>query len=357
MTAVVHRRGSLRAVALVVGGLLLVAVAFGAPDDGGGDPFTPESTGPLGARGLVVLLDALGADVELVRGAPPDDAATAVLLQDLLAEVDVESSLDWVGRGGVLVVADDTSPLADDVADGPCPSALAGVDSLDVGRSDGPVGRDDGVEGTCFDGTVRTAAIGDGTVVALSTPVPLSNDLLDEADDAVLAAALLAPSPGTRVAFIVGPSVEAAGEQPALSELVADRVRQGMLLGGLAVLLWAAWRGRRLGRPVLETQPVAVAGSELVVAVGRLLDARRQPAEAAAVLRADLRRAVGSRLGLTADADSRTVAAAVAARSGLDQDRAAAALGDRPVTTDADLLAVAADLDRIRTDILGSRPS
>ena len=75
------------------------------------------------------------------------------------------------------------------------------------------------------------------------------------------------------------------------------------------------------------------------------------------MLRNDVRRAVIARLGLPADADTRMIAGAVAARSTIDEARAAAALGDRAVTSDDELLAVAADLDRIRTDVLGSRPS
>jgi hypothetical protein len=120
--------------------------------------------------------------------------------------------------------------------------------------------------------------------------------------------------------------------------------------------LWVLWRARRLGRPVTEDQPVAVAGSELVAAVGRLLDARRRPDEAAETVRADVRRAAAGRLGLLADADVRTVAAAVAARTGRDEAAVAAALGEHPVTTDDDLVAVTAELDRIRSDVLGRTP-
>lgn len=344
------RRG--RAVLVVVAGVLLVAVAFGAPDDGRGDPLAPDGTGPTGAAGLVLLLEELGADVDTVRGPPPPDADTAVLLQDRYAEDDVDATIDWVADGGVLLVADPRSALAAGAVDGPCPAALDGVDVL---RFDGgTVARGEGT-GRCFDGGLRFADVGGGTVAALRTPVPLVNEHLDDDDDAVLAAALLAPRPGTRVAFVEGPSVlDAAGDE-SLNELVDPRVRQGIVQAALAVLLWVAWRARRLGRPVVEEQPVAVAGSELVVAVGRLLDARRRPDEAAEVLRADARRTIGARMGLGPDADVRTLAAAVAGRAGLDVDRTAAALGERRVTTDADLVAVADDLDRIRTDLLGSR--
>lgn len=342
-----------RAVAAVVAGLLVVAVAFGAPGDGG-DALDPTGVGPDGAAGLVAVLERLGAEVEVVRGPPPDAADTAVVLQDRLHAADREATAAWVRDGGVLLVADPASALADGAVDGPCPAALREVRALHVRDADDVVARDDGPPGTCFDGEVRVADVGDGAVLALDTPAPLLNDLLDEADDAVLAAAVLAPAGGTAVAFVVGPSAgaDAAGED-SLVDLVHPDVRRGLLQAAIAAGLWAAWRARRLGRPVIEERPVAVAGSELVVAVGRLLEARRRPDEAAGVLRAEARRSAAARLGLPPDADVRTLAAALAGRDGsLEAGRVAAALGDAPVATDGDLLALAADLDRVRSAVL-----
>lgn len=353
MTATVRTRRPLRAVGLVVGGLLLVAVAVGAPSQGRGDPLAPDATGALGARALVLLLEEFGADVDLVRGPPPDDADVAVVLQDLLTDDDVGVTLNWVARGGVLLVGDQRSSLSDGTFDATCP-ALADVAELEVDRTGTTVERDNGAQ-ACFDGFVRQRFPGDGSIFALGSPLPFTNELLDEADNAVLAAALLLPRGATKVAFVIGPSVEDEGDTT-LGDLLGRNVAQGLVLASLAAVVWAASRGRRLGRPVAEGQPVAVAGSELVVAVGRLLDARRRPSESAEVLRTDARRALSARLGLAADADPRTLAATVASRSPLDVDRVAAALGERAVVSDDDLLAVAADLDRIRTDVLGSRP-
>jgi hypothetical protein len=348
----VRSRPALRWILLVLGGLLLVAVTFGAPGGDADELLDPDGTGPSGARGLVLVLRELGADVEVVRGAPPPAAATAVVLQDRLGDDDRQATRRWVQGGGVLLVADPSSPLVDAVVDGPCPAALAGVEEVEVDVAAPSVRRSDGREGTCFGGLIATAELGAGTVVAVATPAPFTNELLDEADDAVLAAAVLAPAPGTLVAVLDGPSVAAAADED-LVDLLGPSVRQSLVQVAAAVGLWVLWRGRRLGRPVVEDQPVAVAGSELVVAVGRLLDARRRPDEAAAALRADVRRVVDARLGLPPGADVRTAAAAVAARTGLDEARAAGALGLRPVGTDDELLAVTADLDRIRSDLVG----
>ena len=53
-------------------------------------------------------------------------------------------------------------------------------------------------------------------------------------------------------------------------------------------MVFALWRARRLGRPVAEVQPVEIAGSELVVAVGNLLQKSGRPETAAERLRSDL---------------------------------------------------------------------
>lgn len=337
-----------RAVVLVVVGLVVAAVVAGGPGPDEGEALDPGGTGPEGALGLVLTLEELGGVVDVVRGPPPAGADTALVLRDRLRSADVDATLAWVEAGGVLVTTA-ASPLADGTTDGPCPAALAGVDAVPIGDGD-TVGR---TGGDCLGGLVRTDERGAGTVVALATVAPLTNDLLDEGDAAVLAGALLVPRPGTTVAVVDGPSPGDAPES--LAELVARPVWLALAQAGIAVVVWVLHRGRRLGRPVVEEQPVAIAGSELVVAVGRLLDATDRPDEAAATLRAATRRTVEVRLGLPPGTDAATLTAAVAARTGLDAATVAAALDGRAVATDADLVDVAADLDLIRTHLTGSR--
>jgi hypothetical protein len=97
---------------------------------------------------------------------------------------------------------------------------------------------------------------------------------------------------------------------------------------------------------------VAVEGAELVAAVGRLLDGRHRPDEAAETLRAETRRSLEARLGLPATSPPEALAAAVHGRTGIDAATVHAALA-RPVRSDADLVAVARELDTIRRTILG----
>lgn len=331
-------------------GLVLIGVALvaGAPTERNDRPLDPSANGPRGAKALVVLLEELGADVEVTRGPPADDADTAVVLRDRYDDDEREDVERWVDAGGVLVVADPGSPLDPSGPFGEstaCPAALDGVERIGAGFE---VTRDDGPG--CFDGLVDTTTAGAGTVVAVGDPAMLTNEHLGDLDNAVLAAALLAPTGTERVAFLQGPA--GAGEQ-ALFDLLGPRVAQA--LGQLAVAfgVYVLWRARRLGRPVVEPQLVAVAGSELVTAVGRMLGGRKQPAEAAARVRTDLRRALERRLGLPTGSPPARIADAVAARTGLDPTTVAGALGDGPVTTDADLVEVVTDLDRIRDLTLG----
>jgi hypothetical protein len=129
-------------------------------------------------------------------------------------------------------------------------------------------------------------------------------------------------------------------------------VKRALLQLAVAFVLYALWRAVRLGRPVREDQPVEVAGSELVAAVGRLLERTHAPGAAAETLRAELRRALRARLGVPPSADVHQLAAVVAARSGADVDRVLAAIDDRPVTTDAELVTVARAVSSIHQEVL-----
>jgi len=121
--------------------------------------------------------------------------------------------------------------------------------------------------------------------------------------------------------------------------------------------VYAWWRARRLGAPVLEPQPVQIAGSELVSAVGNLLQQTRDPDRAARLLRADLRRRLVERVGLPPGAPAEVIAEVTSARSGVDRARVARAVSDIPVRTEDELLDLARDIDVIRTEVLhGTAP-
>jgi hypothetical protein len=337
-----------------------------------GDPLDPRSTDPLGARGLVLLLEQQGVEVRLAGGRPPD-GAVAVLLQDRLNRDETDDLEDWVGAGGTLVVADPLSSLAPAIGGGSsglfdvepdeadvlvpeCPlQAIASVGRIDAAGA-APYRLPENAVG-CFPvagGHYLVArALGDGAVVALGGAGPFVNRHLDEEDNAVLAVSLMAPR-STGVVVFVEPSVVGAGDET-LTDLISRRVKDGLWQLLVALGVFALWRARRLGRPIAEPQPVQIAGSELVVAVGHLLQQGRRRDSAAAMLRSELRRTLSERLGVSLGAPPADFAAAAAARTGLDPATVEAALSPVPPATDAALVDLARAVESLRNEVAHAR--
>ena len=341
-------------------GLVAVVVLgayLGAARRTTGPPLDPRSTTADGTRGLVELVRTLGGSIEVVEGAPGDATGQAVLLEDRLPRAQADELTAWVEAGGQLVVADPTSLFTPAVAGaavdtlrGSCAlGGLTDVEVLDVGVSrfyDVPSGVD-----ACFldDGSgafVVVEARGAGTVVSIGGPDLFTNRLLDEADNAVLAAALLV---GDRPTAFVRPGLPGGGER-GLVDLVDTPVRAALAQLLIAFFVLVAWRSRRLGRPIEEPQLVAIEGSELTRAVGRLLAANRRPDRAAALLRDRARRDLSAPLGLALDATVDEVVAALSARTTMGADDVHRAVAGS-VTTDTDLVEVARLLARIRQEM------
>ena len=116
---------------------------------------------------------------------------------------------------------------------------------------------------------------GEGTVVSVGGSGMFVNDGLADGENAPVVAALVAPAPGTRVVVLEpGPLAGASGGDRTLVDLIPTGVGAALAQLVVAFVVYALWRARRLpaGR---RARPVAVAGSELVVAVGNLLDRSR----------------------------------------------------------------------------------
>ena len=360
--------------ALVLGlVLVLVVLVAGDPDEDPGEPLAPDATGPAGAKAMVLLLDELGADVDIEDGVPGDDVDTAVLLEDRLDEARAAGVLGWVEDGGTLVVADPRSPFTPIVLEPLGEGTFIDDAEIELDRADCDV--DDLAEvehldlaagvtyevpreaRSCFgDGTsafVVEQEQGAGRLVAVGGPAPFTNDGLDRADAAVLVADLLAPEPeGTTVAFLEpgAPLIAGDGEE-SLTDLVPERVTFALLQLGLAFAVYVWFRARRAGRPVAEPLPTTLAGSELVEAVGRLLQQERDPERSAGLLREDLRRSLARRFGVAPGADLDDLVAA-AEQAGADPDRLRAVLAGPPVTDGDALTALARDIDTTRREIL-----
>jgi len=357
-------RGPAIAVAILVG-LVLVVIVSGGPASRDA-PLDPRSDAPLGTSALVALLDRLGARVDLSTGLPGQRDEIALLLDDHLDEQQTIELRTWVRGGGRLVVTDPRSPLVPPPVDQEDPSdpdtlapgfctlpALVDVHVVDGGAAVRYEAR--GADGSCF-GTpggafVVRRALGRGDIVSVGGAAFLTNDLLDEQDNAVLAAVLLAPVAGTAVRVVEAP-LPAGGGDKSLGDLIGGGLRRAALQLAVAFVLYALWRAIRLGRPVPEEQAVEVAGSELVSAAGRLLERGKAPGAAAEVLRGGLRRTLRARFGVPADAPPSVLVEVVAARTGAELEQVRLALGDHAVSTDTELVAVASAVASVHQEVL-----
>ncbi|HEX2375438.1 MAG TPA: DUF4350 domain-containing protein, partial [Actinomycetota bacterium] len=322
-------------VGLALGVALVVVVAGRGPEEG--NPLDPASPGPLGTKGLVEVLKGLGGRVVVSADAPAAGTEVALLLSDDLTPGRRQELLDWVGRGGTLVVADPGSGVTEVK---PVGSTRIGLLDAEIERrcavpALASVGRVAAPGGIVFEipanGGTRACyprnggawllvqGVGSGTVVRLGGASVLVNQELGEADNGVLLASLLAPTRGTDVQVLQPPLP--GGGSAGLGDLIAPRVRLALWQLVVAFVLLALWRARRLGRPVVEPQPVQLPGAELVVAVGNLMQRAKGRGQAAGLLTDDLRRSLAERLGLPASTPADQVADTVAARTGIPRER------------------------------------
>lgn len=347
---------------LLLAALVVVVLLIGGSGDQG-PPLDPRSVSPDGTRGLVETLDRLGISVQIDGSLPDSGTTAALLLQDRLSVEDEEVWAQWVNDGGTLVVADRRSGLDRAIrqsgTSGPmrierqlCTiDLLRDVETLvatDVRLSTR------GFE-SCFGNNAGAFVVaqsqGQGTVVSIGSPDVFTNALLDEQDSAVLAVALLTSDQERPQVTIIAPSVVPFGDQ-GLGDLVAPRIRNSILQLLAAFLLYALFRGRRLGKVVPEPVPVRIASSEIIVKAGLLSERAKDPASAAGLLRADTLARARSAMSIPTLVDDTVVVQRIASRTGIDADSVGATLLG-PVQTEADLVAVSQNLLEIDERLYG----
>lgn len=369
-------------VALVLGLGFLALLVIGTGED---DAFDPDSTGPDGARGLVLLLEEFAGEVEVVDELPGRNVDVAVLLRDDLSRRARLGLERWIGEGGRLIVADPDSRFTPPhaglglgeglIEKGTCSvGALADVEVLSV---DGRVEFDpDGADGTCFGSEdsafVHVRAVGDGVLVSIGGAHAFTNARLADHDNAVLAVALGAPHDDTAVAVLrrrltvsadeVEPDLppvddddrEVGDGDQTLFQLLPEYLRWVALTLAIAWLVFAISRARRLGTPVAEPQPVRIAGNELVRATGRLL--RRTDSSATArILVTAAHHELADGLALPRTTPAHELAEVAAARSDLDALEIARALSPPTRLDDAGLVLLTRRLDHILQEVLRVR--
>ncbi len=346
----------------------------------------PASTRPDGARGMVLLLDEFAGSVEVSDIPPSPDHEVAVLLVDELHTISARSIDAWVLAGGTLVVADPGSPFAPDTTQPSSPSLgtacrIAAVsDVSELSGIGGLAFATEGVDAWCLGDEAAAIVVvtrhGAGLIVSIASNEILENRHIAEADNAVLAVALGAPYLEANVVVlerrlrIDEDDLTAEDRQPPslgederrdvgegqqnILDLLPEYLRWVLLNLAIAWLVYALARGRRLGKPIPETQPIDIAGSELVRATGRLY---RGGADGTVErhLIDGVRAGIGRELGLGPSVDDETLARVIADRTDLDEHWVRSTLAPSRAGDDAQLVALTHRLDAILQEVRSER--
>jgi len=361
------------AAVVLVGGIIVALLSRPlAPATGYIDPASTEATG---ARALADLLAARGTEVVRVTSAA---AALAAVHQGASTIVVTSPALLTPGqlgqlanaRAAIMLVGPSGAALAA-LAPGVTPAGTAGVGavsphcSLRAATLAGSV--DTGGLGlrlvagtagtTCYPGAggAFLAQYGQGTsqVTVLSSGAPFQNQHLAALGNAALALNLL--SGRGRIAWLVpstpvGLSASARGSAslwslvPFGTYLVAAEL-------GVALLLAAAWRARRLGPLVAEQLPVVVRAAETTEGHARLYQAVRAREQAAQALRGAVIGRLVPALGLGPETGADAIAAEIASRTRLSRAEAQRLLFGPAPQNDAQLVSLADDLDAMEREV------
>ncbi len=382
-----------RATLLVVLGAVLLVVALVVASLGTSDgPLDPGSPAPDGGRAVAQVLGDLGVDVVRTTTSDATDAAVeaaggdaAVLVVPTSplssAQTDRLAALGEAGTDLVLLVPDpdvlatlapslraaDEIETAEDVPP-QCdvPAAQRAGDATGGGALVEPRDDEDPTVLSCyglpFGGAPYVTVDGDaeggdrGDVVVLGQPDVLRNETVDEAGNAALALQTLGARP-TLVWYLPDPLdpalAEGDGTVPLSSLVPRGLVRAAQVLAVAGVLL-LLWRGRRLGRLVVERLPVVVRAAEAVEGRGRLYRATGARGHAAATLRAASLTRLAGRLGVPVSAGTDAVVGAAAGASGRPRADVAALYRPDEPADDAALVALATALDDLEKEVSSS---
>jgi hypothetical protein len=326
----------------------------------------PEGVDSAGARAVVRLLEAQGVRVAEVRTVDDAVAASgpgATVLVTVPDQLLPRNARRVVDTDADLVLVSPSNVAAFDSAVEVAGSALPEEREPDCDLPEaehagsarlGGVGYHGPETGqSCYrDGDIAFLIVdsaGSEDVVILGTGDPLTNRYLDEDGNASLALGLLGRNP--RLIWFRPVIEPAAVGQQAFSELLPDWVIPVIWQLGIAAVLAAWWRARRLGPLVAEPLPVVVRAAEATEGRARLYRRGRARGHAAAALRDASLARLRTRLGLPRDTSPQGVAQAVAGRVNETAADVGAVLAGPPPADDATLVELADDLDRLEQEV------
>lgn len=176
---------------------------------------------------------------------------------------------------------------------------------------------------------------------------PLTNAGLDEDGNAALVLRILGQHEHLTW-YVPGPNDDFGMDQDATPSLVPGVVAVQVLI---TLLAFAYWRGRRLGRVVVEPLPVIVRATETTRGRGRLYRRGRAYQHAAAALRAGTISRIASRVGLPRTASGPEVVEALSRATGRPPQAIDSLLYGPPPTDDASLVTLTQALDTLESEV------
>jgi hypothetical protein len=325
------------AAVLLLGGASLIALrGFGGIDAqqlGAADP------SPTGAKAVVEVLRDQGVDVveasSLERATSAAPGATVLVYDELGLLDDTAYGALAADADRLVVVAPDfaalralapgvrhagaaAGPIDDVTCDAPAAVRAAGLsdgqrlftiddDAVASGWT-GCFAQDD-----AYAVVERESAPGPHLSLVGSTVV-FENATVDEAGNAALALGLTGAE--SRLVWYLPGLADAGDTAPTLGELTPGWVSPLLVLAGVVTIAAGVWRGRRLGRLVVEDLPVTVPAGETTEGRARLYAASGDRAHALDQLRIGTLRRLARALRLPRAATADEIAAATAAALG-----------------------------------------
>ena len=325
-------RGPLLIGAVILATAVVITLLRGSGEGGALDP---RSFRPDGSHAVAELLRQNGVSVELTGDVSAVDGATLFVTHPDLIDPERLAGLSRAAAATVLVAPAGGLGRVEVQTRQPGCALAERAGAVETG------GSTYSGEQSCYDSTlVRT-----GTVTTIGFGGVFTNDDLDEEGNAALALSLLGQH--ERLVWYL-PSAADRSQQKALTDLVPAGWLFGALQLGVAAVVIALWRARRLGRVVPERLPVVVRAAETVEGRARLYRSSHAAAHAAAVLRQATRDRLAPLLGVPPGDDP---SEEIAARTSRPAPRVRALLYDDGPVDDRGLVALADELDALENEV------